>query len=147
MDNQSLLWVVFAFLWLIFEMGNPGLFVFLSFFFGSLAGAVASWAGILLIGQLISALAVTVIAFIVLTLFIKKKSALGYGHSHKSNVYALQGQRGIVLVAINGDEVGQVRIGGEIWSAKSVHATSIAVGTTVEVVRVVGCHVIVQEIK
>ena len=42
---------------------------------------------------------------------------------------------------------GQVKIGGEVWTARSFNAEIIFEGASVEVIRVQGCHVIVKPIE
>jgi membrane protein implicated in regulation of membrane protease activity len=63
-----------------------------------------------------------------------------------SNVPALVGRRGVVVVAIppgTGGR-GQVRVGTEDWSARSSDEAAIETGATVEVVAVEGVAVIVR---
>jgi len=63
-----------------------------------------------------------------------------------SNVPALVGRRGIVVVSIPAGTGGrgQVRIGTEDWSARSLGEEAIAVGETVEVVSIEGVAAIVR---
>jgi membrane protein implicated in regulation of membrane protease activity len=65
-----------------------------------------------------------------------------------SNVPALVGRRGVVVVEIPGGTGGrgQVRIGTEDWSARSEDETAIAAGTTVEVVAIEGVAAIVRAV-
>lgn len=64
-----------------------------------------------------------------------------------SNVPALVGRRGVVVVAIPAGTGGrgQVRVGTEDWSARSTDEGAIDVGATVEVVAVEGVAVIVRD--
>ena len=63
-----------------------------------------------------------------------------------SNVPALVGRRGVVVVAIPAGTGGrgQVRIGTEDWSARSAGEEAIATGETVEVVAIEGVAAIVR---
>ncbi|MGI8973361.1 MAG: NfeD family protein [Gaiella sp.] len=63
-----------------------------------------------------------------------------------SNVTALVGRRGVVVVAIPAGTGGrgQVRIGTEDWSARSKGEEAIASGETVEVVAIEGVAAIVR---
>jgi membrane protein implicated in regulation of membrane protease activity len=65
-----------------------------------------------------------------------------------SNVPALVGRRGVVVVAIPAGTGGrgQVRVGTEDWSARSSDETVIEAGATVEVVAVEGVAVIVRPV-
>ncbi len=145
MKSIVLFWLVMSFAFLIFEMGHPGLFFFLSFFIGALSTAVLSiWVdsgiaqGALFLGT--SALSFFVLRFYVARLF---KQASKEKHT---NVYALQGKRGIVVQDIERTKSGQVKVGGEIWSARAVDSSSMPAGTPVTVVAVKGVHLIVEEI-
>jgi membrane protein implicated in regulation of membrane protease activity len=64
-----------------------------------------------------------------------------------SNVPALVGRRGVVVVAIPAGTGGrgQVRIGTEDWSARSTEETAIEAGTTVEVVAIEGVALMVRQ--
>lgn len=64
-----------------------------------------------------------------------------------SNVYALKGQRGIVLKSVTPKTTGVVKIGGEVWSARTAREEVIAVGSTVEVIDVIGVHLIVERVS
>jgi len=136
-------WLAVAFLFLILEMANPGLFFFLSFFFGSLAAAISAvWLDSVMLQSLVF-LAGTGVALAVLKLWLKKGGQKP--HYHKTNAEALFGKRGIVIKAVTPTHPGQVTIGGEIWSAKSKNNATINVGASIEVVHVGGSHVVVKE--
>ena len=65
-----------------------------------------------------------------------------------SNVPALVGRRGVVVIAIPAGTGGrgQVRIGTEDWSARSTEETPIEVGVTVEVVSIEGVAALVRPV-
>jgi len=66
-----------------------------------------------------------------------------------SNVPALVGRRGVVVVAIPAGTGGrgQVRIGTEDWSARSRDESPVEAGVTVEVVSIEGVAVIVRPVE
>ena len=65
-----------------------------------------------------------------------------------TNSYSLINKRGIVIVDINPIEsVGQVKVNGEIWSAKTEDGTLLAKGTEIEVIKIDGVKLIVSPIK
>ena len=66
-------------------------------------------------------------------------------HGLKSNFYALQGKKGTVVKIIKLDQTGQIKIDGQIWSARSLHLQLLEPGALVEVIRVSGCHCIVKK--
>ena len=65
-----------------------------------------------------------------------------------TNSYSLIDKHGIVTVDINPIEgVGQVKVNGEIWSAKTENGTIISKGTEVEVIKIDGVKLVVSPIK
>jgi len=59
--------------------------------------------------------------------------------SQKTNVDALIGQPAVVTAAIdNVDGQGQIKVGGQIWSARSESGAPIPVGTSVLIRRIAG---------
>jgi membrane protein implicated in regulation of membrane protease activity len=137
-----LAWLIAGLIFLMIEMLSPGLFFFLSFFFGSLGAAVAAALPVPVTQQVLIFFATAIAAFIVLRYWIKQKHV----HSHyQSNVYALIGKRGRAITNITPASVGQVNVQGEIWSAKLSDDGVIQKGAVVEVVSVIGCHVVVKQ--
>lgn len=67
-------------------------------------------------------------------------------HYH-SNMYALQGKRGVVVTPAREYQFGYVHIAGELWAYKSVADQEILAGSTVQVVDIRGAHLIVKEVK
>lgn len=65
-----------------------------------------------------------------------------------TNTYSLIGKHGIVTIDINPIEAtGQIKVNGEIWSAKTEDELSIPKGTEVEVLKIDGVKLIVSPIK
>lgn len=65
-----------------------------------------------------------------------------------TNSYSLINKRGIVIADINPIEcVGQVKVNGEIWSAKTVDGSIIKQGTEVEISKIDGVKLIVSPIN
>ncbi len=139
-------WLIIAFAFLIMEMGHPGLFFFLSFFFGGLSAAVASYFTKSVIVQTISFFGSTIVALYILRhwgVFIVGKNR---SHQH-TNFYALKGKRALVTQDITGEQPGLVTIGGQIWAARVVHHDDrIFIGDVVEVIDVRGAHVVVKKV-
>jgi membrane protein implicated in regulation of membrane protease activity len=65
--------------------------------------------------------------------------------SEKTNVEAVIGQSGPVMIAIERYATGQVKINGQIWSALSEDGEPIEVGVKVQVVAVEGVKLIVKK--
>jgi len=144
MTYETLFWLLAAGAFLLFEAAHPGLFVFLSFCFGALAGALLSWFGFTLVQQASAALIVTIIAAYILIRWIKNYLR----HTPRdqlSNYQALFGKKGVVMQEATAEEFGQVKINGEFWAYRSVHDERLAVGDEVEVVTVRGAHILVRK--
>ena len=66
----------------------------------------------------------------------------------QTNSYSLINKHGIVTVDINPIEgVGQVKVNGEIWSAKTEDESTISKGTEIEVLKIDGVKLVVSPIK
>ena len=143
MDKMIYVWVVVAFLGLIFEMGSPGLFYFLSFSFGALLSAITAFVTGSLIVQGIAFLIGTAVALCFLKYWLNAKFYFEGRENYKSNIFALEGKKGIVTKEIGRHKVGQVNLNGEIWIAKSVNNKKIEMGQEIKVVRVEGCRLVV----
>ena len=65
-----------------------------------------------------------------------------------TNSYSLISKHGIVIVDINPIEgVGQVKVNGETWSAKTEDESIITEGTEIEVIKIDGVKLVVSPIK
>lgn len=142
MNNVTIFWAIVALFFLIFELGSPGLFFFLSFFGGSLVAAVASYYGYSLAQQSIYFFGATIISFIVLKRWVKKTTK----HALTTNFYALQGKKGLIVKSDDANNVMQVKVEGETWSARAKDGNIFAVGTQVQVLQIRGSHLLVDNI-
>ena len=65
-----------------------------------------------------------------------------------TNSYSLINKHGIVTIDIDPIEgVGQVKVNGEIWSAKAENESAILKGTEIEVIKIEGVKLVVSPIK
>lgn len=67
-----------------------------------------------------------------------------YTKKSTTNVDLLPGRRGLVVKNIIPGMMGQAKIGGEIWAARTFNNEIIIEGAVIEVVKVQGCHVVVK---
>ena len=66
----------------------------------------------------------------------------------KTNAYSIIGKKGIVISKINNIEgTGQIKIDGDVWSAKSATDEDIPENTEIEIVEIDGVKAVVKEIK
>jgi membrane protein implicated in regulation of membrane protease activity len=134
-------WLIVALVFLILEMGHPGLFFFLSFFIGSLSSAAISYAGYDLTAQLIIFLSSTILSLAILRLFLRSFES----PAHQTNADALVAKKAVVLKTIGAEDPGYVKVEGQIWLARSLHKKIIKENQIVIIRRVQGAHVLVEE--
>jgi membrane protein implicated in regulation of membrane protease activity len=133
-------WLIISILFLLAEILTPGLFFFIAFAIGSCFVVPFVIWGYGFSVQCLVALIASLIAFFVLRRFCAVR---GKESSDKTNVEALVGKIGIVIKEIRFGESGQVKVGGEIWSAKLLKDDVIKKYVKVRIVRVDGNHLVV----
>jgi membrane protein implicated in regulation of membrane protease activity len=143
MNSSVLLWFGVALFFLLFELGSPGLFYFLSFFYGALISALLALLGLSLFDQMIMFLLFSIASFFALKAWVKRSDKNHY----RSNMYALQGQHGVVVTPPTEYQFGYVHIAGELWACKNLGNQEMTAGATVQVVDIKGAHLIVKMIK
>jgi membrane protein implicated in regulation of membrane protease activity len=143
MNSYVLLWCGVALFFLLFELGSPGLFYFLSFFCGAVISALIALLELSLFDQVTMFLLSSVAAFFALKAWVKRSDK---NHYH-SNMYALQGKCGVVVTPATEYQFGYVHVAGELWACKYLAHQEIKAGATVQVVDVKGAHLIVKEIQ
>jgi membrane protein implicated in regulation of membrane protease activity len=116
--------------------------LFASFAVGALAGALMGLLGVPVLAQVIVAVVVALVTLFGLRPFAKR--FLQRGDPAITNVDALVGHRAVVLERVDSRD-GRVKVGGEVWSARSLQLeTSYAPGTDITVVRIDGATAIVD---
>ena len=136
------IWIILAGVFLILESITTGFLVFW-FAIGSLVALVVS----LFIDNIIVQTAVFIISSSILIFATRKFCDKFLDNDKPSNVNNIIGKKGKVTKTINPDEgTGQVKIGGEVWSALSENNQKIEIGTNIIVKNVDGVKVIVLPI-
>ena len=137
-------WLVLAGIFFIGEILTTGFLVFWLGIGALLAMLVSFITDILLIQILI--FVVSSIVLIVLTKplvkkFVDKKTVV-------TNSYSLIGKKAIVTEDIDPIQgKGQVKINGEVWSAKTTEDGVVSKGTEVEIVEITGVKLVVKNYK
>lgn len=139
--NDGYIWLVLSILFMYIEIMSPGLFFFLAFSVGCIAGSILAFLSYSLFAQCVSSLVVTLVAFWIMRKYFA--TALKSGGDVKTNFFALTGKDAIVTKEINPTSSGQVKIRGELWPAKSDN--KIDLGISVHIVRLEGNHLIVKK--
>lgn len=138
------LWLIFSGLFLIMEIGTAGFLVFW-FAIGSLVAMVASF----FIENVIAQTTIFVVSSTILLFatrgFVKKFARTQ--NTAKTNAFSIEGKKGKVIRVIDPIEgTGQIKISGEVWSAKSFDNTSISENTEVIVEKIDGVKAIVKPV-
>lgn len=137
------IWLIIAGVCLILEMATVGFLIFW-FAIAALITALLS----LFIESIVAQTAIFVIlsaALIFLTRPLAKK--LNKKDNVVTNVNSIIGKEAIVIKEINSSSVGQVKIGGDVWSAVCKYQdVSIPVGGKVSIFKIDGVKVIVEPI-
>jgi membrane protein implicated in regulation of membrane protease activity len=133
-------WLICGILLLLFEVGTPGLFFFVSLAFGAFAGALAAFCGCFFYMQCFAALVGTLAGFIACTYLFSKR----YHRHLRTNVEALIGQEGLVIEEIAPYRPGRVKVKGEVWAALTEDKETVEKGSLVHVVRIEGNKVVVK---
>jgi membrane protein implicated in regulation of membrane protease activity len=137
-------WLVLAGLLLIGEIITVG-FILLWFSIGAVVASIAAKMGMDFYLQVIVFSAVS-IGLLVFTRPIVKR--LWKHKEVATNVSSIIGKKGMVVQGINNIlGQGQVKIGGEVWSARSEDESEISLDEQIEVAGVEGVKLIVRKIK
>lgn len=143
--DTAYIWLLIAAISALIEIVlAPGLFYFLSFSFGLLAAAAASYLGWGTSYEFMLFFGISFLSFFVLRYFVKRISK---DTLHKSNVYALQGKKALVTETITNCKKGWIKVEGELWAAAAMDDSMIEKGEMVEVVGSAGSHLKVKKIK
>ena len=136
-------WLILAIVFLFIEIGTPGLFFFIAFAIGCGFASILAFTGFSFVVQCVFGLTVSILSFFILRHYFSVKTK---GGEIETNVDALVGQKGIVIKTINPHEIGQVKVGGESWSAQNVDDHVLQKGMVVSVVRVKGNRLVVKSL-
>lgn len=138
-------WLIAAGIFFIIEMATIGFLVFWLGIGAILAMVTSFITDSILIQSLVFVITSTLLLIFTRPLvdkFIKVPKEI------KTNAYSIIGKKGIVISKINNIEgTGQIKIGGEVWSAKSSENEDIPENTEIEIVEIDGVKAVVKEIK
>ena len=138
-------WLIAAGVFFIIEMATIGFLVFW-LGIGALLAMVTSFVTDSIIIQsvvfLVSSTLLLVFTRPLVNKFIKVPKEV------KTNAYSIIGKKGIVISKINNIEGnGQVKIDGDVWSAKSVDDTDIPKDSEIEIVEIDGVKAVVKKVS
>lgn len=134
------LWLIAAGIFFIAEIATTG---FLIFWLG--IGALFAMCASFITNSVLIQTAIFVVSSVALIPLTKPiiNKYIDKGEFIPTNAYGLIGKKGIVTSDINNLEAtGQVKVSGEIWSAKAEE--NLKVGTEIEVLKIDGVKLIVK---
>jgi membrane protein implicated in regulation of membrane protease activity len=140
--NYAIIWTVLAILFAVIEGATLGLTT-IWFSGGSLVALFMAWLGFNLYVQIIAFVVSSILLLLVTRPFVVKYMKVG---SIKTNVDSLIGKRGIVVNEITEHNYGQVKLNGQMWTAKGQTITTIKEGKEVEVEAIEGVKLVVKEV-
>ena len=137
------IWLIISGLFFILEIVTVGFLVFW-FGIGALFAMITSFFTDSITIQT-AVFLITSTALLFLTKPLVKK--LSRKDKVQTNAYSIIGKTGIVTIEINSKKGnGQVKIGSEIWSAKTTNDETIPEGTEIEIVEIDGVKAVVKPI-
>lgn len=139
--TQTQLWLLAALILVLFELSAPGLFYSFSLAAGAVVASVAAYLDYSLATQLATLLAGSALSLVILRALVRKVNTPHL--NNETNVFALIGKKGIVVRG-TGELGAQVRVGGEIWSAKTFDNQPLKVKTKVKIKNVTGTKLVVE---
>ncbi len=136
------IWLVLSGIFVIIEIINLGFFIFW-FAMGSLIAMVSSF----FIDNLVLQITIFIISSTILLFATKPfvKKFIGKDSNVKTNAYSIEGKIGKVTIDIEPIEgKGQIKVNGEIWSAKTHGNDIIPKDTEVVIEKIDGVKAIVK---
>ena len=139
-------WLIFAGIFIIIEFFTAGFLVFW-FSIGSLIAMVVSFFTDNLIIQTATFVISSTILIFATKPFVEKFAKIE--NTLKTNVYSNIGKTGTLIKGITSETsfTGQVKIGGETWTAVSENNTNIPEGSKVKIKEIKGVKAIVTPIQ
>ena len=143
MISWWVIWLVIAIIILIIEAVTTGLAT-LWFAVGAIVAMIMDLCGAPLAAQIIVMAVVSIVSFALCMIWVRPKlETLRKKNVQRTNADRLIGREGVVIVPLNGTEgKGQVKVDGQIWSAKA--DTDIAEGIKVVVRSIEGVKLVVE---
>ena len=138
------IWLILAGIFVIFEMIIPTDFLI---FWVGIAAALTS-----ICSAFIDNITIQILIFCIasiLLIFCTKpfiRKFMKNSENIHTNAYSIIGKKGIVISKINNIEgTGQIKMDGEVWSAKSFADEDIPENTEIEIVEIDGVKAVVKE--
>ena len=143
MISWWIIWLIFAVVMLIIEIATTGLAT-LWFAVGAVVAMIMDLCGASVAAQIIVMALVSIVCFILCMIWVRPKlESLRKKNVQKTNADRLLGREGVVIVPLNATEgKGQVKVDGQIWSAKGDQ--DFAEGTKIKVLAIEGVKLVIE---
>ena len=143
MISWWVMWLVIAVIMLVIEIATTGLAT-LWFAVGAVVAMIMDLCGAPLAAQIIVMALVSIVCFILCMIWVKPKlETLRKKNVQRTNADRLIGREGIVIVPLNAAEgKGQVKVDGQVWSAKA--GEDFAEGTKITVKSIEGVKLVIE---
>ena len=142
---HPLFWLISSLVFILFELGHPGLFYFLSFSCGAFVSLIANLADLSEFDQIVLFFLASIVATVALRKWVRRYGNRGHFYS---NMYALRGKKGVVVTpSVKGQFAGYIHIEGQVWAYTTIDDEVIQAGSSVEVIDVRGAHLVVKSIS
>ena len=138
----SVMWTILVIAFIILEAMTFGL-TSIWFALGSIAALILALFGFGFVIQIIAFLITSIVLLYFTRPIAKKYLKIG---AEKTNVDSLIGEVGLVVKKIEKYKIGQVKVLGQIWSAKNIDNLEVEVDSQVEILKIEGVKVIVKTI-
>lgn len=138
-------WLIVAGIFFIIEMATIG---FLVFWLG--IGALLAMLTSFITNSILIQSIVFVVTSTLLLIFTRPlvNKFIKIPKEIKTNAYSIIGKKGIVISKINNiNGSGQIKIDGDVWSAKSIDEDDIEKNTEIEIVEIDGVKAVVKKIN
>ncbi len=142
-NAMPIVWTVLIIVFAVAEAFTLGL-TSIWFALGAVVALLVSFVGLPIYLQIAVFLVSTLVMLIYTRPIAQKYLRIG---ASKTNVTALLGEKGIVLKRIDTYNLGQVKVKGQIWTAKSEAGQDIDRGEEVEIVSVEGVKLVVKPVE
>lgn len=138
--SWPIIWIIIAIVLAVIEIATMGLST-IWFTAGALVALVAAWLNLHYMIQIVLFFASSAMFLMLTRPLVVKYLKIG---SVKTNVDSLIGKSGIVVATISEHQYGQVRLNGQVWTAKAEGDLQIDNGTEVEVTAIEGVKLVVK---
>ncbi len=138
--SSQFFWLVAMLVLIVLEVVSVGL-ITIWFAFGALLALIASYFGLSFVTQVII-FATSSLLLLVFTRPLVQKYIMP--HKTKTNANSLIGKRAVVTKAISEHAYGQVKVDGQVWTAKADNELELSKGTEVLIEAIEGVKLVVS---